>query len=205
MTSLQEILAITKPSLHKRVNLPSIRSRKLHNWRPDHFLQDCSNWGNSHERSWTSLVNFLYYDINIEKPRDMHPHLQVALNRSGIFWGKKDWQSFLLVVVFAFFSMWNRSAWVLAAPATNSGMALLKPCCLVAENEALSRWEEMTLQEIPYSSRVTKLSGNNEGMSTWRKGMRCRHTLPWPCTCWFLGMKWRSFGAWARCNDVASD
>lgn len=64
------------------------------------------------------------------------------------------------------------------AGSTSSGMALLKPECLVDETEALSWWEEMTLQETPYSSRVTKLSGNNEGMSTLRKGMCCRHSLP---------------------------
>lgn len=116
----------------------------------------------------------------------MHPNLDVAVNRFGISLGRKKLAIF---VVLSFAFSFNVKQKCLGAASTNSGMALLKPCCLVDETEALSRWEEMTLQEIAYSSRVTKLSGNNEGMSTRRKGMRCRHSPPWPCTCWFLGMK----------------
>lgn len=131
----------------------------------------------------------LYRDINIKNPGGTHPLLEVALNRSGIFfWGGGNWQS-VLWLGFAFLIVLYVKQKCLGAGSISSGVALLKPRRLVDETEAPSRWEEMTLQEIPYSSRVTKLSGNNEGMSTRRKGMRYRHSLLWPCTCWFLGMK----------------
>lgn len=209
-TSLQVVSAISKSFLYKLMTLPLEQSRKLHHLWPDQFPQVCSKRGSfllitsDHPypflgHPWPSLVISyrpltisLYCDMNTENPGDMHPHLAVALDSSpGIF-----------CITVVSFLLWNWRVWVLAAPVLAWP---LKPCCLVDETEPPIWWEEMTLQEIPYSSRVTKLSGNNEGMSMQRKGMRWRHSLSSPQTCWFLRMKQSSFGAWAGCSGVASE
>lgn len=118
----------------------------------------------------------------------MHPHLEVALNRSENFSTSGTIGKFC-----CFGLVWFLESYVkqkcLGGGITSSGTALLKPCCLVDETEALSRWEEMTLQETSYSSRVIKLNGNNKDMSTRRKGMCGTNSPPLPCTCRFLGLK----------------
>lgn len=152
-----------------------------------------------YDDSGTCLGLYLYGDINIENPGSIHPHLEVSLDRAvflcvcvrgggegegrlGSQGSEEELVQFFIVVGVWFLNFILCETEV----SEGAGMALLK---LVDETKALSRWEEMTLQEIPYSSRVTKLSGNNEGMSTLRKGMCGRHSLPWPCSCWFLDMK----------------
>lgn len=122
----------------------------------------------------------------IENLGGMYPHLKVVLNNSP---GILCYCFCLFVLIFGVQQK------CLGAGSTSSGMVLLPTYVYIPyETEPLLWWEEMTLQEIPYSSRVTKLSGNNEGMSMRRTGMCCRHSLSWPCTCCFLGMKQHSFG-----------
>lgn len=105
---------------------------------------------------------------------------------------------FVVAVVFWIYKSYVKQK-CLGAGITSSGTALLKPCCLVDETEGLSWWEEMTLQEIPYSSRVTKLSGNNKGMMVYAEERNVLQTFPalalhmlvsWYEVAQFWGLSW---------------